>query len=128
MYCCLRFFALISIPFIRHTCLGAIIAFCCACASVVVLGSRLPLLAVHFPVLDLRKSCAGKLFSVGCYSFFLLYIGVGGVCWYPLSSPSPAWHYVVTDFNCIPWKGCTHTQIITHTCTFVSHVQHLQFC
>lgn len=44
------------------------------------------------------------------------------------------WHYVVTDFNCIPRKGDTHTHIQstthTHTCksfTFVSHVQNCNF-
>lgn len=73
-------------------------------------------LVIHFQSWTCAKAVLGNfVFSLFFLFFCLCYIGVGGVCWSPLPA---ALHYLVTDFNCIPWKGRTHTNtyMYIHIC------------
>jgi len=113
---------------------SAIIAFCMA--VVVGVGIRLLSLA-HPPLTPTSCSICNSFSSLGpaqkqCWETFFTvgYIGVGGVSWSPLPPDTAVdWHYVVTDFNCIPRKGDTntHTHIHTYIHTCHSHWSRVKF-
>lgn len=124
-----------------------------AVVVVIVLGSCLLLLAPsHPPNMPLLQTTCNSFSSLGpaqkqswenCFcrphwGRWCLSVGL-------LSSPLPIlllllpraavdWHYVVTDFNCIPRKGDTHTHTylkyhtLIHTCTSLTFVSHVQNC